>query len=100
MNWTFHIRKGMKWVNSKGEVIGDVTANDFVFAWRQLLNPANAAEYYAFATVFKNGQAYYDYASGVDARPRSRSRTSASRRRTTTRSSASWRTTCRTSCSM
>ena len=22
MNWTFHIRKGMKWVNSKGEVIG------------------------------------------------------------------------------
>ena len=69
MNWTFHIRKGMKWVNSKGEVIGDVTANDFVFAWRQLLNPANAAEYYAFATVFKNGQAYYDYASGVDGAP-------------------------------
>ena len=30
----------MKWVNSKGEVIGDVTANDFVFAWRQLLNPS------------------------------------------------------------
>ena len=69
MNWTFHIRKGMKWVNSKGEVIGDVTANDFVFAWRQLLNPANAAEYYAFATVFKNGQAYYDYASGVEGAP-------------------------------
>ena len=60
MTWTFHIRPGMKWVNSKGEVIGDVTANDFVFAWRQLLNPVNAAEYYAFATVFKNGQAYYD----------------------------------------
>ena len=27
------------------KVIGDVTANDFVFAWRQLLNPVNAAEY-------------------------------------------------------
>lgn len=69
MTWTFHIRPGMKWVNSKGEVIGDVTANDFVFAWRQLLNPVNAAEYYAFATVFKNGQAYYDYASGVEGAP-------------------------------
>ena len=66
LTWTFKIREGMKWVNSKGEVIGDVTANDFVFAWRQLLNPVNAAEYYAFATVFKNGQAYYNYASGVD----------------------------------
>ena len=69
MTWTFHIRQGMKWVNSKGEAIGDVTANDFVFAWRQLLNPVNAAEYYAFATVFKNGQAYYDYASGVEGAP-------------------------------
>lgn len=66
MTWTFKIREGMKWVNSKGEVIGDVTANDFVFGWRQLLNPENAAEYYAFATVFKNAQAYYDYASGIE----------------------------------
>lgn len=69
MKWTFHIRKGMKWVNSKGEVIGDVTANDFVFAWRQLLNPENAAEYCQFAMVFKNAQAYYDYASGVAGAP-------------------------------
>jgi oligopeptide transport system substrate-binding protein len=56
----------MKWVNSKGEVVADVTANDFVFGWSELLNPANAAEYYAFATVFKNAQKYYDYASGVE----------------------------------
>ena len=66
LTWTFHIREGMKWVNSAGEVVGDVTANDFVFAWSELLNPANACEYYAFATVFKNAQAYYDYASGVE----------------------------------
>lgn len=69
LTWTFKIRPDMKWVNVKGEVIGDVTANDFVFAWRQLLDPANAAEYYAFAAVFKNGQAYYDYASGVAGAP-------------------------------
>ena len=69
LTWTFHLRPGMKWVNSKGEVVGDVTANDFVFAWRELLNPANACEYYAFAAVFKNAQAYYDYASGVEGAP-------------------------------
>ena len=69
LTWTFHLRPGMKWVNSKGEVVGDVTANDFVFGWRELLNPANACEYYAFAAVFKNAQAYYDYASGVPGAP-------------------------------
>ena len=65
MKWTFHIRKGAKWVDSTGKEVGDVTANDFVFAWSELLNPENAAEYYAFATIFKNAQAYYDYKSGV-----------------------------------
>lgn len=69
LTWTFKIREGMKWVNSKGEAVGDVTANDFVFAWRELLNPANACEYYAFAAVFKNAQAYYNYASGVEGAP-------------------------------
>ena len=69
LTWTFNLRKDMKWVNSKGEVVGDVTAHDYVFGWRELLNPANAAEYYAFAAVFKNAQAYYDYASGVPGAP-------------------------------
>lgn len=65
LKWTFHIRKGAKWVDSTGTEIGDVTANDFVFAWSELLNPDNAAEYYTFATVFKNAQKYYDYKSGA-----------------------------------
>lgn len=66
LRWTFHIRPGMKWVDSTGAQAGDVTAHDFVFAWSELLNPDNAAEYSAFATVFKNAQAYYDYVSGVE----------------------------------
>ena len=69
LTWTFNLRKDMKWVNNKGEVVGDVTAHDFVFGWRELLNPVNACEYYAFAAVFKNAQAYYDYASGVPGAP-------------------------------
>lgn len=28
--WTFHIRKGVQWVNADGEVYGEVTAHDFV----------------------------------------------------------------------
>lgn len=69
MVWTFHLRPGMKWVDSTGNVIGDVKASDFVFAWKELLNPDNAAEYYAFAAIFKNAQAYYDYKSGKDGAP-------------------------------
>ena len=65
LKWTFHLRKGCKWVDSTGKEVADVTANDFVFAWSELLNPDNAAEYYQFATVFKNAQKYYDYASGA-----------------------------------
>lgn len=65
MKWIFHLRKDAKWVDHTGKEVGNVTADDFVFAWSELLNPDNAAEYYAFATIFKNAQAYYDYASGV-----------------------------------
>ena len=69
LTWTFKIREGMKWVNSKGEVVGDVTAHDFVFGWRELLNPTNACEYFNFAAIFKNAQAYYDFVSGVPGAP-------------------------------
>lgn len=65
MVWTFHIRQGGKWVDSTGAVVGDVTANDFVFAWSELINPANASEYATFGMVFKNAQAYWDYLSGA-----------------------------------
>ena len=66
LTWTLHIRPGQKWVNSKGEVVADVTANDFVFGWRELLNPVNAAEYGYYGEAFKNGKAYIDYVNAED----------------------------------
>lgn len=65
MVWTFHIRQGCKWVDSTGTPVADVTANDFVFAWSELINPENASEYSSFGMVFKNAQAYWDYKSGT-----------------------------------
>jgi len=65
LTWTFKIREGMKWVNSAGEAVADITAYDFEYGIKELLNPEVAAEYYYMAVIFKNAQAYYDYASGV-----------------------------------
>ncbi len=40
MTYTFHLRDNAKWSN------GDpVTANDFVYAWKRLADPATASEY-------------------------------------------------------
>lgn len=44
--YTFTLRDDVKWSN------GDpVTANDFVFSWRRLLNPAQASEYNFIGSV-------------------------------------------------
>ncbi|MBV9989736.1 MAG: peptide ABC transporter substrate-binding protein [Alphaproteobacteria bacterium] len=49
--WTFHLRKEM-WSDGK-----PVTADDFVFAWRRLLDPKNAAPYAYNLWVLKNARA-------------------------------------------
>ena len=50
-DWTFHLRKAV-WSDGV-----PVTAEDFVFAFRRLLDPANASRYAANLWVLKNGQA-------------------------------------------
>jgi len=46
--WTFHLRKDTKWSN------GDpVTAHDFVFAWRRLVDPATAAPYASYLSYLQ-----------------------------------------------
>lgn len=45
MTYTFHLRKDAKWSNGT-----PVTANDFIFAWKRLADPATASDYQFFIT--------------------------------------------------
>jgi len=48
--WTFHLRD-LQWSDGK-----PVTANDFVYAWRRILDPKTAAPYASILYGFKNAQ--------------------------------------------
>lgn len=48
--WTFHLRDH-QWSDGK-----PVTANDFVYSWRRILDPKTAAPYASMLYVFKNAQ--------------------------------------------
>lgn len=43
MVYTFHLRKDAKWSDGK-----PVTAKDYVFSWKRLINPATGADYMTF----------------------------------------------------
>ena len=55
LTYTFHLRKDGVWTN------GDtVTAEDFAFAWSEVLNPEVGAEYAYFLYFIENAEAYYN----------------------------------------
>ncbi|MBP3705300.1 MAG: peptide ABC transporter substrate-binding protein [Clostridia bacterium] len=55
LTYTFHLRKDGVWTN------GDtVTAEDFAFAWSEVLNPEVAAEYAYFLYFIENAEDYYN----------------------------------------
>ena len=59
--WTFNLRKDATWVNSKGEFVANVTANDFVASAKYILNQANASSTADLITSYIAGaQEYYD----------------------------------------
>lgn len=59
--YTFKIRDDAKWSN------GDpVTAGDFVFSWRRVLDPAEAAEYATILYPVKNAEAINKGEAAVD----------------------------------
>ncbi len=51
--YTFNLRNDYKWSNGEA-----VTANDFAFAFRSLIDPKFASEYAYFGYVFKNAVAF------------------------------------------
>ena len=62
--WTFNIRKGVKWVDCEGNELAELKADDWVAAAQYVNNAANeAGNQYIYDTggVVHNAQNYYDY---------------------------------------
>lgn len=53
--YTFHLRKGLKWSDGK-----ELTAKDFEYSWKRLLDPKVAASYSFFLFNVKNGENYFN----------------------------------------
>ena len=49
LTYTFHLRDGIKWSDGKA-----VTANDFEYAWKRLVDPKTASDYQAFLSCLEN----------------------------------------------
>jgi len=58
--YTFNIRQDSVWVDKNGEVKGNVTASDFEFSWKRLVDPATGSVYSYMGAPIKNGQAVID----------------------------------------
>lgn len=59
--WTFHLRKGVKWVDFEGNEVAETTANDFVSAAQYLLTPGNeSVTANLFYGVINNAEAYFN----------------------------------------
>ena len=60
VTYTFHLREDAKWSDGK-----DVTAEDFVFSWQRLVDPATAADYsYMIDCVVGASEIIYGTATG------------------------------------
>jgi len=61
LTWTFHLRKGVKWMTYKAEEYGtDVKAEDFVTSAQYILNANNASRLADMLFTLKGAEEYYD----------------------------------------
>ncbi|CUM94492.1 peptide ABC transporter substrate-binding protein [Turicibacter sanguinis] len=45
LTYTFKLREDSNWVKADGSVYAPVTANDFVYSWKKLIDPTSGAQY-------------------------------------------------------
>lgn len=61
LTWTFHLRKGVKWLDNTGKEVAEVKAKDFVDSAQYLLNPDNKSESAnAFYSVVAGAEDYFN----------------------------------------
>ncbi len=61
LTWTFHLRDGLKWYDNKGNVVSDLTAEDYLSSMQYVLTKANKSRTYtAITDVIVNAKDYYD----------------------------------------
>ena len=61
LTWTFHLRKGVQWVNGKAEPVAELKAQDFVDAAAYILNAQNAsATANILYSVIAGAKEYFD----------------------------------------
>jgi len=59
--YTFHLRKGVKWYTWQAEEYAEVTANDFVFTGKKILDPAYGSKTSdIYMDVFLNAKEYFE----------------------------------------
>lgn len=62
--WTFHIRKGVKWIDNSGQEKAEVTAHDWVTTAHYVNDAAHGSEnqyIYNTGAVVKKARDYFDY---------------------------------------
>ena len=62
--YTFHIREGVKWVDSQGREIADVTADDFVAGFQHMMDTMGGLEYLVEGVIV--GASDYIYGTDKD----------------------------------
>lgn len=67
LTWTFTLREGCSWVDLNGEVVAEVTAQDFVDAMKYILTPSNESSTVSILFgVIKNAEEYYNGLAGAE----------------------------------
>jgi oligopeptide transport system substrate-binding protein len=57
--YVFHLRDGLRWANHVRGDLGPVTAADFVFAWKRVLDPGTESEYYNLMFLIRGAEDYF-----------------------------------------